>query len=349
MSLVSVHNEWDPLEEVIVGTAIGAQIPIPDKGLYAIEFAPLFDDIEQIPSGKCSKRVINETEEDLQELISVLIGLGVTVKRPEPIINRSGFFSTPDWQSNGFGHSYCPRDLFLAIGKTIIEAPMVLRARFFETFSYKDIMVEYLKSGASWISAPKPRLTDDMYNLLDLFKPLCNNEPAFDAANVLRVGKDLLYLISSSGNDLGCQWLKNTLGEEYSVHPCYNLFDYVHIDSTISLLRPGLVLINPTRVNQANLPNILKDWDVIFSPEMVDIGLTEPYSSTTEWIGMNFLMVNPNLAIIDKNQVPLIKILEKYQIDVIPLQLRHARALGGGFHCVTLDTRRKGSLEDYFN
>lgn len=29
MSLVNVHNEWDPLEEMIVGVAQGAQVPRP--------------------------------------------------------------------------------------------------------------------------------------------------------------------------------------------------------------------------------------------------------------------------------------------------------------------------------
>ena len=45
----------------------------------------------------------------------------------------------------------------------------------------------------------------------------------------------------------------------------------------------------------------------------------------------------------------LIKLLEKHGLDVIPLKLRHSKLMGGGFHCVTLDTRRKGHLERYFD
>lgn len=41
-------------------------------------------------------------------------------------------------------------------------------------------------------------------------------------------------------------------------------------------------------------------------------------------------MINPNLAIVCKHQKKLIKILEEQSIDVIPLELRHARTLGGG-------------------
>ena len=35
-------------------------------------------------------------------------------------------------------------------------------------------------------------------------------------------------------------------------------------------------------------------------------------------------------------------------LDVLSLRLRHSRMMGGGFHCVTLDIRRKGTLERYF-
>jgi len=28
--------------------------------------------------------------------------------------------------------------------------------------------------------------------------------------------------------------------------------------------------------------------------------------------------------------------------------MRQARSMSGGFHCATLDTKRKGLLEDYF-
>jgi glycine amidinotransferase len=109
------------------------------------------------------------------------------------------------------------------------------------------------------------------------------------------------------------------------------------------------VLLNPDRVNDKNMPQIFKKWDILWAPEMVDTGFIgkKPYSSV--WVGMNFIMVNPRLAIIDKRQIPLIKLIEKQKIDVIPLQLRHCRTLGGGFHCVTLDIRRKGILENYFD
>ncbi|MFC1798079.1 hypothetical protein ACFLY2_02965 [Patescibacteria group bacterium] len=43
---------------------------------------------------------------------------------------------------------------------------------------------------------------------------------------------------------------------------------------------------------------------------------------------MNLLMINPNLAIVDKEQVELIKLLEEYDIKVISLLMRHSRVMG---------------------
>jgi len=44
---------------------------------------------------------------------------------------------------------------------------------------------------------------------------------------------------------------------------------------------------------------------------------------------------------VDEKQKPLINTLKQYKIESIPLAMRHARTLGGGFHCVTLDLKRK--------
>jgi N-dimethylarginine dimethylaminohydrolase len=69
----------------------------------------------------------------------------------------------------------------------------------------------------------------------------------------------------------------------------------------------------------------------------------------SNWIDMNLFSVNPNLAVVDQDQTGLIKLIEKHGIDVIPLKMRHAKMLGGGFHCVTLDIRRTGTLDRYFD
>ena len=341
---VSVHDEWSPLEEIIVGVVENARLPQPDPSVRGVDFPGLAD--RDIPTGQFSDRVIEETQEDLENLVATLSGLGVTVRRPQ-VTDHSICFSTPNWSSSGH-YNYCPRDLFLAIGNQIIETPSPSRSRYFELEAYKEIFLDYFNSGARWFSAPKPMLRDELFTEPNSHKNgLLNCEIAFDAANIIRLGRDILYQVSDSGNELGAKWLQSSLGEDYRVHQCMNVYLGKHIDTTFTIVRPGLIVINPERVNDDNLPTLFRNWDKIWCPDPVDIGY-EGYPLSSIWIAMNFIMVNPDLAIIDKRQVALIKELEARNVEVIGLQLRHARTLGGGFHCVTNDVRRSGSLENYF-
>ena len=147
-------------------------------------------------------------------------------------------------------------------------------------------------------------------------------------------------MVSNTGNKLGAQWLQNFLGSKYKVHILENMYSYSHLDSTIALLREGLCLLNPTRVNEDNMPEVLKSWDKIWCPDMVDIGYYGDYNHASVWIGINLLSLNSNLVICDENQTELHKELYKHNIEVIPMKLRHSRTLGGSFHCVTMDVHR---------
>ena len=349
MSFVWSCNEWDPLEEVIVGNPLGARFPTADLSTQMAEFPGR--KLEDIPQGAFPQQIIEETEEDLHQFVAILEQQGVTVKRPETWPHEAKF-STIHWESEGY-YNYCPRDIMLVIGDHIIETPNVIRSRSQESFSYRAMMVEYLKAGAKWYSAPKPMLLDSLFDV-DLSKPTPrNDEPAFDAANVLRLGQDLIYLVSATGNDLGGQWLQTILGDEFRVHFLKDVYYGSHIDSTFVALRPGLMLCNPGRLNDDTLPEILKQWEVIYSPPMENTDVFDAdylsRSIGSKWIDMNLFSINPNLVVVDRDQTALIRLLEKQGLDVIPLKLRHSKMLGGGFHCITLDTRRKGTLERYFD
>ena len=349
MSSVWSCNEWDQLEEVIVGNPLHARFPTPDRSTQLAEFPDR--SLAEIPRGPFPQQVIEETEEDLNEFVKILEGLDITVKRPRTWPHEAKF-STIHWESAGY-YNYCPRDIMLVIGDHIIETPNVIRSRAQETFSYRTLLMEYMKSGAKWYSAPKPMLLDSLFDV-DLDKPTPrNDEPAFDAANILRFGQDLIYLVSSTGNELGGQWLQGILGGNFRVHFLKDVYYGSHIDSTFVALRPGLILCNPSRINDDTLPEILKQWKVIYSPPMENTGRYDAdylsKSIGSDWIDMNAFSINPNLVVVDRDQTALIKLLEKQGLDVIPLKIRHSKMLGGGFHCVTLDIRRVGALQRYFD
>jgi glycine amidinotransferase len=342
-------DEFSPLREIVVGSTLDAGIPRKDISMWLNLFGDRgIDDLKTVAQGRFPPRIIEESEEDLAGLVDLLRSFGVRVHRPDPI-DHTKVFATPEFQSEGF-YSYSPRDLTLIIGSTIIETPSPMRARYFETFGLRRLLQGYLRHGSSYISAPRPRLADELFYLgEDGLPQLGEAEPAFEAANVLRCGLDLFYQVSCSGNEFGLIWLERTLRAfgNFRVHPLRDIYAYTHIDSTIALLRPGLVLLNPERITEATIPAPLRGWDVLWCPPMRTQPTAGPHPLSSPWIGMNLLMVNPGLAIVDGNQTELIRQLESRGITVARHVLRHSRLLGGGHHCVTLDTVREGELTRY--
>ena len=196
-------------------------------------------------------------------------------------------------------------------------------------------------------------LRDELYDV-DLEQPTPReDEPAFDAANVLRFGEDLLYLVSATGNRRGGRWLQTILGDRFRVHFLEDVYYGSHIDSTFAALRPGLVLCNPARISNDTLPDFLRQWEVVMSPpmEMTDRFDADYLSKAigSEWIDMNVFSISPEVVVVDSDQLGLIRLLESHGLTVVPLKLRHSKMLGGGFHCVTLDVRRTGTLQRYFD
>jgi N-dimethylarginine dimethylaminohydrolase len=334
---ISSKNEYDRLISCVVGDATAARFPELDEIFNYNKEVTSWKDTP-LPSGKFPQYIIDEANADLQILADTLTSLNVEVYRPTDI-DHAHIVKTHEWETDGM-YNYCPRDVLLVVDDLVIECPMVYRSRQFESSAYFKIKTKAIQDNARWIGAPRPRLlTQDTYvdngNIV-----LSEREPMFDAANILRHNDDILYLVSNSGNRLGAQWLQNVLGKQYRVHIVDNLYSYAHIDSTISVLHDGLVLLNGSRVNNNNCPALFKTWDKIYVDDVIPQSFYKyPYAS--KWIALNMFSVDPHTVIVDKNQIELIKKLEQWSMTVIQLELRHSRTLGGGFHCVTLDLNRR--------
>jgi scyllo-inosamine-4-phosphate amidinotransferase 1 len=301
---ISSWNEWDPLQEIVVGTATNANWPQHDPVFRSEAETTLWKDTP-LPKGPVPQWIIDETNEDLEGLCDILRQANVVVHRPTDMdfVARDGMYN------------YCPRDRLLIAGDTIVDTNMHYPCRNMETEALQAVL-----AGNTVLEMPR--------------------EPEFvlDAANVCRLNDTLLYLESASGNRAAAVWLAaNLLG--WTVETC-NFYAGVHIDSTVVPLREGLVLLNAARVNEDNCPQVFKTWDKIYVDEVVAQDFYQyPYAS--KWIAMNMLVVDPHTVIVDRYQTELIKKLEQWSFTVIPSELRHSRTLGGGFHCVTLDTRRE--------
>ena len=303
--MISSFNEWDPLEQCVVGIATDANWPVNDP-VFSLESQKTLWTETPVPSGPVPQHIIDEANEDLDALANVLTQHGVDVVRPTPF----------NFQAHDGMYNYCPRDRFLVWGDTIVDPAMMYPCRNMEIQCYHDLV----DSATHYLHMPR------------------NEGMTLDAANVCRLGNDWLFLESASGNRAAYNWLCAQF-PQVNIELC-NFYAGVHIDSTVVPLREGLVLLNGARVNEDNCPKVFDNWDKIYVDDVVAQNFYNyPYAS--KWIAMNMLVVNPSTVIVDKYQTELIRILEQKNFTVIPLELRHSRTLGGGFHCVTLDTRRR--------
>jgi scyllo-inosamine-4-phosphate amidinotransferase 1 len=303
--MISSYNEWDPLKEVVVGRADFANWPINDPVFSQESFRTTWTETP-VPSGPVPDWIIDESNEDLDMLALVLERYGAVVHRPKAI----------NYQERDGMYGYCPRDRLLVYGSTIVDPAMMYPCR--------DMEIEALDS-IIYRADTVHRMPRDKGMILD-------------AANVLRLNDTMLFLQSSSGNAQSAKWLRQKF-PDVKIEVC-NFYAGVHIDSTIVPLREGLVLVNASRVTVDTLPRVFDNWEVLWIDEVVPQAFYQyPYASN--WIALNMLVVDPYTVIVDKQQSNLINILEKHKFTVIPLELRHSRTLGGGFHCVTLDIVRE--------
>lgn len=319
-------NEWDPLKTVIIGIADDAKVPKIDTGVRTVNYADKID-VSSITPGLYPKQVIDEANEDLEILVNFLKKEHIKVYRPDKNL-------IPNY------YNYCPRDSVLVTDEGILTTPMSLEARENEWRAVSHVLNYYTYN----LNISNVANRDSLYNLNCIGNPntlaLNNTVPCFDAANILRANDDLYYLVSNTGNELGAQYLQEVFPNK-RVHIIKDIYSYIHIDSTIAFLREGLMLLNPSRVkNIEQLPKSLHNWDVIYCPNPYDIGHYPGYCNASPWININLLSINTNLVVLEENQHDTRKVLEKYNIECAMLPMRHARTLGGCFHCVSLDIER---------
>lgn len=298
-------NEWDRLREIYVGTADHANWPSTDP-VFAQESSKTSWTETPVPSGAVPQWIIDETNEDLQGLVDILVKAGVKVHRPDSInfVEAKGLYN------------YCPRDRLIIAGDQVVDPAMMYPCRDMELQAYHDVV----DSAAAYHHMPR------------------HEGMTLDAANVLRLNDRWLFLESASGNRAAYEWLCGQF-PNIKIELC-NFYSGVHIDSTITVLCEGTVILNGSRVNHVNCPRVFDGWRKIYINDVIAQDFYQyPYAS--KWIALNMLAIDPQTVIVDAAQKHIITMLENMNFTVIPHTLRHSRTLGGGFHCVTLDTWRQ--------
>ncbi len=360
MQRVNVYTEWAPLKEVVVGSCVNFNMCGIDRS-----FRFLYDNrdgrhADRDTPHRINQRYLDERQEDLDNLQRLLEAEGVTVRRPKRLETIDKVV-TPFFESYTTGCD-SPRDMYLCIGDQIIESSPTNRKRYFEGFLLKDVFVEYFRSGAKGVVAPRPTLDDAALDFSfwkehidDPIRKPEELEPtyeiAFDVANCLKFGRDVVMNVGTKNHELGQVWLQRHLGDSYRVHPI-RLCDS-HIDGHIMPIAPGKLLVNEGAMYRQyeRLPKPLQKWDRI---HILDKGTRFDYPddhlqmATNVGMSVNVLSLDEERILIRDNAVLTIKALEKAGFKPIPVRLRHSELFGGGLHCSTVDVRRQETMEDYF-
>ena len=203
VSPVCSHNEWDPLEEIIVGRVEGAHVPPFTVEVKANTYEKWWEFYQKNSGKSFPVAHLKKAAEEVEEMCNVLRHEGVIVRRPEAL-DYSKVYTTPDFSSSGL-YAAMPRDFLIVVGNELIEAAMAWRSRFFEYRAYRPLIKEYFCQGAKWTAAPKPLMSDELYdmdypiqNVEDRHKLAAQGkfvttefEPCFDAADFIRAGRDI--------------------------------------------------------------------------------------------------------------------------------------------------------------
>eukprot|EP00656_Telonema_subtile_P053634 TRINITY_DN781_c0_g1_i11.p1 TRINITY_DN781_c0_g1~~TRINITY_DN781_c0_g1_i11.p1 ORF type:complete len:249 (-),score=35.42 TRINITY_DN781_c0_g1_i11:658-1404(-) len=118
--------------------------------------------------------------------------------------------------SNG---ASCPRDVITVVGNELIEAATPWRSRNFEIFQYRELLMEYYRRDPEmiWSAVPFPSLRDATFR--EGYEHTAGQraeqmqkkefvthdwvEPTFDAADIIRCGKDVFVLHGHTCNLAG--------------------------------------------------------------------------------------------------------------------------------------------------
>jgi glycine amidinotransferase len=366
-TIVSCWNEWDPLRHVIVGRADGTMVQAPEPAV--VRDWPE-DGFPRGTYGPLPGHMVEAANARLDDFADLLQCRGIRVDRPVPL----GFdqpVAPPDWTQGSMFGCMPPRDVIITVGRELLESTTCYRSRWFEYLCYRPLIQSYftLDPQMHWEAAPKPRLTDESYvqGFHDEFERLSfaeqiervrrnelgltEFEPLFDAADIVRFGRDLFVQLSLVTNRSGSRWLKQHFGD-FRVHPItFDNSHPLHVDATWVPLRPGLVLHCGERLAQADLLEYFKinDWEVIeAAPPNRDREHLPPLCFCSAWLSLNVLSLDPRTICVEATETAQMEQLYKLGFEVIPVPFWDVAPFGGGLHCATVDIYREGACQDYF-
>ena len=317
--------------------------------------------------GPRSAEAIARANEQLDAFAHLLKKRGIRVDRPTPL-DFSQPVHTPDFLHGSMFGCMPPRDVLITVGREVLEATMSFRSRYFEYLCYRPLLQRYFEEdpGMRHEAAPRPRLTDRTFRAGYLADDIAleqrlswvaerqfvttEEEPVFDAADIVRCGKHLFVQYGFTTNAKGIDWLRRHF-PDLRIHAMNFPSDPFpsHIDCTFLPLRSGLVLSNPLRPPLEDQVSIFcrNGWQIIPAARPAH-DCSPPLCYSSPWLSMNVLSLDESTVCVEATEVHQMEQLDKLGFEVIPVPLRDAYAFGGGLHCATTDIWREGTCQNLF-
>jgi hypothetical protein len=340
----NVWNKWGKLKTVMLGTC------------HPPEF---FDYIKEPKIKDPLSRILEETQEDLDNFAHVLKQFGCTVLRPQTEYqdsyeNLNGSIPKSSLQ---------PRDYQLVMGNKFVVSSVV---RVLNNKGITNCAKEYNS---------KDMLIDPHAITSSISQELTEHEKGWVAACLTVVG-DRVYYDALEVAPKHLEWLKNKFPQ----------FKYIkveiggHNDGTFHTLKPGAILsLYDIQTYEKTFPN----WDVCYLPdqswekvkpfndmknatqgkwwvpgEETNYALIEFVNTWLDkWVGyVEETVFDVNVLVLDEHHVCVSNInnqqvnnfLKKHNMEPVHIPWRHRYFWDGGLHCITLDLEREGNMENYF-
>lgn len=316
-----VYNEWGKLREVFVGIA-------PDN-MVEPEYIPAFAWMNKEGIDYCKKFGGQKSIKVLPDMIKVLKkqiaghvkalkdhGVKVYRNRDLRYNEERGYL---DHVQKGYVVSG-GADFFRVIGNNIILLTN-LRYPFRrkQVYTIRPVLEPLIKNSNLRYAAPPP--PSPHYSKDDLY--LENGDIMADGYNIY-VGMSGL-----ATSPKGVAWLKQFLGPKYKIHVIKLAPTVLHLDTVLTLNRPGLLTYYPELVKE--LPKPLKRWDKIKVYRREGEG---------ETFGANHLSLDEKTIIVSKEYSYVGDEFRKKGMRVISLPLGVSMAYGSGARCLTGVLRR---------
>ena len=314
---VSVGYEWETLRDVIVGIGDNIVLPTHDENLKELTFR--LDCYNKKFSGQklsdCDPELAERVCIQINDLADNLKNRGIKVHRCKPLEPEERIYL--EGIQKGYELLF-PRDIMIVIDNTIIESAIKLPFRRKDNFSIRKTIAKYTTGyDSKFISVPRPSPS------------LAENNIYLEGGDVL-LGEEIY--VGNSGlatNVAGYNWLRSYLGPTYKTRMIKLPPHVLHLDISLSLVRPGLAIRCPEHFIDG-MPKSLKYYDFI------DITDEEAHN-----LCGNILVLDRNTVIVDESNKKVKEELLKRGVEVITLPYGAVSMYGGGFRCSHHPIRRE--------